>query len=95
MRVVQSAGVPAGRLQSQLEQKFLVALGAGLLTGWVWASRRALDQVRASAVDAGVAVSDEAGARKALRADLTRSLARFAELRDTTERSGVTPPSEG
>lgn len=44
-----------------------------------------------SAIEAG----DEAGARKALRAHLTRSLARFAELRDTTERSGVTPPSEG
>lgn len=46
---------------------------------------------------AAIEAGDDKGAQKALRTHLTRSLARFAELRDTTERIGppsVTPSGE-
>jgi two-component system sensor histidine kinase SenX3 len=59
----------------------LVALGAGLLAGWVWASRRALDKVRASAADGGVVES--------VTTAITRSLRESAAARDSARATGL------
>jgi two-component system sensor histidine kinase SenX3 len=67
----------------------LVALGAGLLAGWVWASRRALVKVRSSARDAGVVVSDEAGGRlEGVTTAIARNLRERDAARDSARATG-------
>jgi two-component system sensor histidine kinase SenX3 len=67
----------------------LVALGAGLLAGWVWASRRALVKVRSSARDAGVVVSDEAAGRlEGVTTAISRNLRERDAARDSARATG-------
>jgi two-component system sensor histidine kinase SenX3 len=68
----------------------LVAVAAGLLAGWVMASRRALEHVRSSAIDAGVTVTDEAGARlEGVTGAIVRSLRDRDTARDSARTTGL------
>ena len=68
----------------------LVAGAAGLFAGWVMASRRALEQVRTSAIDAGVTVTDEAGARlDGVTGAIVRSLRDREAARDSARATGL------
>jgi two-component system sensor histidine kinase SenX3 len=64
----------------------LVALGAGLLAGWAWASRRSLARARACAEDAGVELSDEAAEHLD---GVTAAIARALRDRDAARAGAV------